>query len=113
MESRASVQKDGSSVQADEKNSCEQSLSPTLDQRGQFLCMGEESAAALDTGAAASLVRFRLLGHRELRLGFPACRQSRHVRDLNLGAVALLRALQLELRVVGGGSRPLRKRLTS
>ena len=69
MESPLSVQDDGSSVKAKGRSGYEQSFSTTLDLGDQPVRRGADSVAALDSGAAAKLVRFRWTGNRNLLVG--------------------------------------------
>ena len=64
MEPSASVQADESSERADEKSNCELSFSTVLDLGRQFMSMGADCVAVLDTGAAANVACYRWLGRR-------------------------------------------------
>ena len=81
----------------------EQSFAAAPDLGGQLLCMSESGVVALDTDAAANLVRFRWP---------PVYQPTRNVCDLNFVTVAsarrpLLRMFQSESTDVAGSSRPL------
>ena len=69
MESPTSVQNYGLPERKEPKGKCAQAFSATLDLGGQFLCMGEDSVVALETGAAATSVCFRRLGNPSMLSG--------------------------------------------
>ena len=65
MKSPGCEQDDGSSVKAAGKSNRAQSISDTVDLGGQFPCMGEGSAVALDSDATANMVCSQRLGFRK------------------------------------------------
>ena len=85
-----SLQDEWSSEKTDKAINCEHSFAASLVCGGQIPCMREDSAAALDTGAAANLAAKLAAAN---RASFPRIDLDAHV--LNLAMVALARRVSL------------------